>query len=422
MNGTRRLVITAYGMAAAFSVYFCMFGFRKPFTALTFDGLPFLESRIELKTACVIAQSIGYLLSKYLGTKICAEVPGERRAWLLFRLMLLAEFGLLLFAVLPDNLKPLAMLINGLPLGMVWGLVVRYLEGRRTSEALIAGLSCSYIIAGAITRDIGRDVVIGAWHVPAIWMPAATGALFLIPFGVALWFLDRLPPPSPEDVVERSPRSLMPAAERRAFFLHFRGAMILILMSYFLLTAFREFRDQYAIELIQALGLSDHRAIFFKTEQWAVFGAIASMTGLSLISSHRVALVATHAVIVAGFAIIGLATAGYQIGTISGFAWMAWCSVGMYLAYVPFGVALFERMMAGSRLAGTSVFAIQLADGIGYTGGVLVQLVRDLAFGQFDRLDFILPFAAVVSVAGVLLMTISGFLTIGRVSDASVPR
>ena len=97
---------------------------------------------------------------------------------------------------------------------------------------------------------------------------------------------------------------------------------------------------------------------------------------------------------------------------------MAWVSVGMYLAYVPFGVALFERMMAGSRLAGTSVFAIQLADGIGYTGGVLGQLFRDIAFGQFDRLTFLLAFAAIVSVAGVVLMTFSGAVLIGRIADA----
>ena len=56
--------------------------------------------------------------------------------------------------------------------------------------------------------------------------------------------------------------------------------------------------------------------------------------------------------------------------------------LGMYLAYVPFGAVLFERMMAASRFSGTAVFAIQLADGIGYTGSVLVQLFRDFAFGH----------------------------------------
>ncbi|MEW4451247.1 DUF5690 family protein, partial [Bremerella sp. JC817] len=35
---------------------------------------------------------------------------------------------LMLFAVVPVHWKVLAIFLNGLPLGMVWGLVVRYLE------------------------------------------------------------------------------------------------------------------------------------------------------------------------------------------------------------------------------------------------------------------------------------------------------
>ena len=37
-------------------------------------------------------------------------------------------------------------------------LVVRYLEGRRTSEILLVGLSCSYIISSGIVKDIGKTI------------------------------------------------------------------------------------------------------------------------------------------------------------------------------------------------------------------------------------------------------------------------
>ena len=47
------------------------------------------------------------------------------------------------------------MFFNGLPLGMIGGLVVRYLEGRRASELLLAALSCSFIVAsGAVKRRL----------------------------------------------------------------------------------------------------------------------------------------------------------------------------------------------------------------------------------------------------------------------------
>ena len=73
--------------------------------------------------------------------------------------------------------------------------------------------------------------------------------------------------------------------------------------------------------------------------------------------------------------------------------------------------------MAGSRLTGTSVFAVQLADGIGYTGSVLIQIYRDLFHGQADRLAFIIPFAEIVSLSGVVLTIFSGILLIRRISN-----
>lgn len=445
--------LTVYAIAVAFCTYFCMYAFRKPFDAAKFyatdadgqvlrepvldlNGRPKTEkktaadgtetevpktnpvamkypgTRIDLKTMCVIAQVIGYCLSKYLGTKVCSEVPAHRRAYLLLGLIVFAECALLLLAVLPPALRPLAMFLNGLPLGMVWGLCLRYLEGRRASEVMVAGLSCSYIIAGAATRDIARDVVMGAWGVGEAWMPAVTGVLFLGPFVLAVLLLNQLPPPSAADVAARSERVTMDARQRRAFLAHFGVGFGMLLAAYFFLTALRDFRDHYGAEIFDAIGLGDQRAIFTRTELWAMLGVILAIAVMNVIPNHRRALVAVYAIIVGGFALIGVTTVAFQANAISGYWWMAGVGLGMYLAYVPFGAVLFERMMAASRFGGTAVFAIQLADGIGYTGSVLFQVFRDLAFGQFNRLEFFVPYAIVVSVVGVLMMTASGVLVV----------
>src|SRR5438045_8508231 len=67
-------VFAAYAIVAAFTTYFCMYAFRKPFAAARFDGEFFLHTKIALKTAIVIGQIIGYALSKYIGIKVCSEV------------------------------------------------------------------------------------------------------------------------------------------------------------------------------------------------------------------------------------------------------------------------------------------------------------------------------------------------------------
>jgi hypothetical protein len=60
--------------------------------------------------------------------------------------ILWAELALVAFGLVPNGWKVFPILLNGLPLGMVWGLVVWYLEGRRTSDVLLVGLSCSSIV------------------------------------------------------------------------------------------------------------------------------------------------------------------------------------------------------------------------------------------------------------------------------------
>src|SRR2546427_1887413 len=226
-------VFATYAIVAAFSTYFFMYAFRKPFAAAKFDGEFFLGTAVALKTALVISQIIGYALSKYIGIKVCSEVSAPRRAITLVTLIVWAELALIAYGLVPNNLKVIAIFLNGLPLGMVWGLVVWYLEGRRTSELLLAGLSCSYIVSSGIVKDIGRAMLEGGaadwWRqapliggsigsllgkVSESWMPAITGLHFLPLFLLAVWMLNRLPRASVSDVAARSERKTMTSADR----------------------------------------------------------------------------------------------------------------------------------------------------------------------------------------------------------------
>ncbi|MAZ65185.1 MAG: hypothetical protein CMG51_02520, partial [Candidatus Marinimicrobia bacterium] len=58
---------------AAFSTYFCMYAFRKPFSAASYEGLQFLNTSFDLKTVLVTSQIIGYALSKMIGIKVVSE-------------------------------------------------------------------------------------------------------------------------------------------------------------------------------------------------------------------------------------------------------------------------------------------------------------------------------------------------------------
>jgi hypothetical protein len=111
--------------SAAFCTYFCMYAFRKPFTAATFEELEFYGT--GLKSALVLSQLLGYMLSKFIGIKVVAELRGDNRGKAIVCLIALAQLALVGFAFVSVPLKVAMLFLNGLALGMVFGLVLSLL-------------------------------------------------------------------------------------------------------------------------------------------------------------------------------------------------------------------------------------------------------------------------------------------------------
>src|SRR2546425_10955052 len=89
-----RLGLSVWCAVAAFGTYFCMYAFRKPFTAASYADATLWG--LGYKTILITAQVLGYTLSKFVGIKVIAELPPHRRAVLLLSLIAAAELALLL--------------------------------------------------------------------------------------------------------------------------------------------------------------------------------------------------------------------------------------------------------------------------------------------------------------------------------------
>ncbi len=74
--------LNLYAIVCAFVTYFCMYAFRKPFSAATYEGLSDPWGG-ELKTTLVISQIAGYAASKFLGIGIVSATTraARRRCW-----------------------------------------------------------------------------------------------------------------------------------------------------------------------------------------------------------------------------------------------------------------------------------------------------------------------------------------------------
>lgn len=393
------LVFTAVAGLAGFSAYFAMYAFRKPFTAATFDAVPGWGFALDYKIALVLAQVAGYALSKFIGVKVVSEIEPRHRPAAIVGLIGISWLALIAFALLPAPWNVAAMFVNGLPLGMIWGLVYGFMEGRRVSEALAAMLCASFILSSGMVKSVGVWLM-QAVGVDRFWMPAATGALFLPLLFAAVWVLAALPPPGPRDEAERVRRQPMTGPERSAFLAAYAPGLVAIILGYILLTAFRDYRDNFAAEIWKALGFGGEAAIFSASELPVAVIALIGMAAVIAVRDNRRALMTIHAMVGGGFALIGLSTLAFQAHLLAPLPWMILAGCGLYIAYNPINAVLFDRLVAVSGQAANAGFLIYVADSSGYMGSVAVLLWRNFGQGQMDWLQFFILGAYATAVVG----------------------
>jgi hypothetical protein len=403
-------VFSTYAVTMAFTAYFAMYAFRKPFAVAHFSGQSFWI--LDLKPALAISQLCGYALSKWLGVKFNSEMRPEQRAWALVLLVAWAEAALVLFAVVPAPVKVAALFLNGLPLGMVWGVVFSFLEGRRTSEILGAGLSCAYIVSSGIVKTAGAALM--HMGVSEAWMPAATGLAFLPVFLVSVYGLSLIPPPTAADVSARTEREPMNASERRAFLRRFWPGLVVLVLTYLFLTGYRDFRDNYAAEIWADLGAGDRADVFALTELAVAAPVMIVLALLYLVKDNRLGLLLTFVIMAAGALLIGVATLLFDAHMIGPFLWMTLVGLGLYLGYVPYGCVLFDRMIAAMEIVATAVFLIYVSDSVAYSGSVGVHLYKNLGQGSMSKLEFFRWFSYASSAICLILFAVSGAYFVRR--------
>lgn len=368
-------LLAVYAAVSSFGVYFCMFAFRKPFTAAGFNDLYFLN--VDYKIWLVSAQVIGYMVSKFYGIKFISQMHGPRRAGTIVWLILFAWLALLLFAVTPVPYNIVFLFLNGFPLGMIWGLVFSYLEGRRYTEFSGAVLSVSFIFSSGVVKSVGKWLLLD-WHTDEFWMPFISGALFVAPMILFTFLLNHLPPPSAADVAMRAERKAMTKKERRAFVAAFLPGLVMIVFTYMLVTVLRDFRDNFANELFTELGFGNDASVFTKTEVPVSLIVLFCMALLVLEKNNFRAFVINHVLIFLGFLVTLAATLLFMHQALPALYWMVMVGTGLYLSYVPFNCLYFERMIATYRISANVGFVIYISDSFAYLGSVLVLFGKQL--------------------------------------------
>lgn len=398
-----RWALTAWLALAAFCCYFSAYAFRKGVTAGTFAGLTLWG--VDYKIVLVIAQVFGYAASKGIGIKAISETRPEQRARRILLLIGVSELALVGFALVPPPYNWPFLFFNGLPLGMIYGLVFGFLEGRRVTDLLGATLCMSFIVASGVVKSVGRWLVDGV-GLSEFTMPAVAGLLFVPPLLLSVWALRAAPPPDAADVAARAPRPPMTAADRRRFFRALAPGLLPLVGIYILVSVLRDVRDNFSVEIWRELGVTTP-GVFAVSEAWVGVVVTAAIGLLFLIKNNRRAFHANLLFIGAGALLTAGATWAFGQGWISPLSWMVGLGLGIYLAYVPYNGMLFDRLIALLPERANVGFVLYLADFAGYLASVVVMLVKNFGDVQVSWLRFYTGFAYGASGLALLMLVVA---------------
>ncbi|MHA8109148.1 DUF5690 family protein [Aquirufa sp. A-Brett2-W8] len=388
----------AWSMIAAFGCYFCVYGFRKPFTAGTYEEQFFLG--IHWKSILISSQIAGYMLSKWCGIFLVSSITWEKRAKAIIISIIIAELALLGFGLVPKPYNLIFLLLNGLPLGMIFGYIQGFLEGKKNTELFIAALGSSFILADGVSKSVGVSLL--NWGVAENWMPFAAGLIYALPFLFFVWMLTQIPRPTAEEVADRAERQPMTQKDRIQLVMQLWPGIIAISLLYLFAALLRGIRSDFAPEIWHYLGYEGVPSIYSQTEIWVTVGILVINGSLVLIKRNYLAFFISLSAIATGYLLLVIAGL-WGVNSMNSFWLIVLTGFGIYLPYLMITTSVFERLIAITRHKANIGFLMYIVDSVGYLGYNVLLIAAGFIFPNWNLPQLFFSWITILGFAGLAL-------------------
>jgi len=407
LTASRNSVLTSiFAATVCFAAYACIISFRKAFNVASYAGHEIFG--LDYKVVIITSQVAGYMLSKFYGIKFIAELKRIGRERLIILLIGISWLAWLLFALIPPPYNFWTLAINGFPLGMLWGVLFSYVEGRRATDFIGASLAVSFIFGPGLAKSVAQFLM-NDWKVSEYWMPFFTSLVFFIPLLFFVYLLKKIPPPDAEDIAQRTERVVMTARDRWQFVRTFLPGIVLLVLIYIFVTMLREVRDGFMADMWKASGENYSAGVFAQTEMLISLVILILIATMVVIKNNMRAFMISQLIMMGGFILSGVITWLYLNKQVSTFQWMTLVGLGLYMTYIPYNSILFDRMIAAFRYAANVGFLIYLSDSFGYLASVTVLLTKNIFKIEMNWLNFYTTLVMITSIAGVIFISFSLF-------------
>lgn len=398
------LLILWAGGAALLS-YSLVYALRKPYTAASFEGLTFLGS--DYKVAVTTIQILGYVIAKFFGIKIISELKKEKRFRFFVSSAILAEAALIGFGILNPPYNVIAMFVNGLSLGCMWGVIFSFIEGRKVTDILASLLGVSMVFSSGVAKSFGLFAM-NKMQIDQFWMPAVIGG-FALPLLVLMgYMLKKLPQPTAEDIALRNERVILDGKGRKKLFMKYAPILSLLFIGNFMLLVLRDIKEDF---LVNILDMSNQSSWLFARIDTIVTLVILGIFALFAFFRNNIkALLWLMTLVIAGCLTMTYVSFFYETLNLPPITWLFIQSLSLYIAYLTFQTIFFDRFIACFRIKGNVGFFIAMIDFIGYLGTVTLLSTKEFLNIELEWFALFNHISCTVGAICSILFIIAGLL------------
>lgn len=366
------LLLILWAGGAALLSYSLVYALRKPYTAAAFEGLTFLGS--DYKVAVTTIQILGYVISKFFGIKLISELKRENRFRFFVASAVMAEAALVGFGLLPMPYNVIAMFVNGLSLGCMWGVIFSFIEGRKVTDILASLLGVSMVFSSGFAKSFGLFAM-NDLHIDQFWMPAVIGGCALPVLVFMGYMLKRLPRPTAEDIALRNERVTLDGKGRKALFIKYAPILTLLFVGNFMLLVLRDIKEDFLVNILDMSGQSSW--MFARVDTIVTLVILGIFALFIFFRSNIKAIMGLMALVLAGCLTLTYVSFNYNTLDLQPVTWLFIISLSLYIAYLTFQTIFFDRFIACFRIKGNVGFFIAMIDFIGYIGTVTLLFTKE---------------------------------------------
>lgn len=347
-----------------------MYAIRKSFSGFIYD---YYLLGINIKSWMIISQLLGYTISKFIGIKLVGGLNRDRRQIQLLILLGTALLPLFAMTFLPIWTWPILMFFNGIPLGIVWGIVFSYVEGRNLTELIGSILACTFVFSSGFVKYI-TIYIYQKFHFSELKSICIVSLTAFILAGLFSYLLRYIPNPDAEEIIRNSERKPLNKEERKALIQQNLYILVPAISIYAIFTFLRDFRDNFTSEILNSSGKLDPSKIANYETTVTVF-LIFTIPLISRIKKHFYAILCTFIICAIGGIVCLLVSLLYFQYLIGIDLLFILSGASLYLGYILINISLMDRVIGYNQKAANAGFLMYTADASGYMVSIVLMSV-----------------------------------------------